>query len=338
MKKIILFVFASLMLNTSQAQLNMNNVGFVSIGTNPVTPNTNPGLDIYGNRGNINNRNFRVTFPTGGGLAGTELAGLAEIAGLYTWVALYANQGAASWAAYFNGNTYTTGRCYDGSDSALKENFRRIDNPLNKVLAINGVKYDRKTDSTSYSTLPENVKTLKEQVRKDNLGFVAQDLMKIVPEAVIYDEAFKIYGIDYNSILPLLVESIKEQQLIIESLQSEIIELKKNFESNSITKKSTSSATETSDLKTNSLSVLYQNIPNPFSQSTTIEFSLAENIQKAMICIYDLNGTQLKCISLNLSGYGNITLNGGELKAGMYMYSLIVNGQLIDTKRMVLTN
>ena len=56
-----------------------------------------------------------------------------------------------------------------------------------------------------------------------------------------------------------------------------------------------------------------------------------------MICIYDMNGTQLKCIPLNINGYGNITINGSELKAGMYIYTLIDDGQLIENKRMILT-
>jgi hypothetical protein len=83
---------------------------------------------------------------------------------------------------------------------------------------------------------------------------------------------------------------------------------------------------------------LYQNSPNPFSQTTTIEYFIADNVQKAMICIYDMNGTQLKSIQLHQRGDGSITINGNELKAGMYMYSLIADGHLVDTKRMVLTD
>jgi hypothetical protein len=55
----------------------------------------------------------------------------------------------------------------------------------------------------------------------------------------------------------------------------------------------------------------------------------------------DTNGsydttTNLKQIPVKAS-QSNITINGSELIAGMYMYSLIVNGQVVDTKRMILT-
>ena len=44
----------------------------------------------------------------------------------------------------------------------------------------------------------------------------------------------------------------------------------------------------------------------------------------------------LKCIPLNnFGGTGNITINGGEFPPGMYMYALIVDGQVLDTKRMI---
>ena len=95
---------------------------------------------------------------------------------------------------------------------------------------------------------------------------------------------------------------------------------------------------DATDTQASGLNELYQNAPNPFSQNTTIGYSLTENVQKAMICIYDMNGTQLKCNPLELAARGSIILNGNEFKAGMYLYSLIVDGHLIDSKRMILTN
>ena len=84
--------------------------------------------------------------------------------------------------------------------------------------------------------------------------------------------------------------------------------------------------------------MLYQNSPNPFNASTTIEYYLKENTLNAMINIYDMNGTQLQTIPLDGTGYGNITINGGEYNSGMYLYALIADGQVVDTKQMVLTD
>jgi hypothetical protein len=51
-----------------------------------------------------------------------------------------------------------------------------------------------------------------------------------------------------------------------------------------------------------------------------------------------MNGAQIKSIPLNLSVSGDITINGSELKAGIYIYTLITDGVMIDTKQMILTN
>ena len=56
-----------------------------------------------------------------------------------------------------------------------------------------------------------------------------------------------------------------------------------------------------------------------------------------MLNIYDMNGIQLKTIAINQKGNGSITINGSELRPGLFFYSLIADGKEIDTKRMILT-
>lgn len=56
------------------------------------------------------------------------------------------------------------------------------------------------------------------------------------------------------------------------------------------------------------------------------------------ICIYNLAGKQLQCRELPAAqGTNTIEVRASSLQAGMYLYSLIVGNQLVDTKRMVLT-
>lgn len=226
----------------------------------------------------------------------------------------------------------------ENSDSTLKENIRNIDNSLDIILKLRGIRFDFKKNVVAPGTYADNEKINLsiEEKRKNNIGFIAQEMKDILPEAVNYDDSTNLYSIDYTLVIPVIVEAIKEQQTIIKNLQTEIQELKKDNNTDNL--KSGNLITETMPLPVNGSNILYQNSPNPFSQSTTIKYSITENIQKAMICIYDMNGTQLKCIPLHLKGNSIITINGYELKAGMYMYALIVDGQLIDTKRMILTN
>lgn len=47
--------------------------------------------------------------------------------------------------------------------------------------------------------------------------------------------------------------------------------------------------------------------------------------------------TLLKTITINQRGAGNELINAKEFVAGMYLYSLVTNGKIVDTKQMLLT-
>lgn len=64
-------------------------------------------LDIFSNMGGGGNAAIRATYPAGGGLLNTEFSALAHRNGV--WQALYASQGAASYAAYMNGTSVLNG-------------------------------------------------------------------------------------------------------------------------------------------------------------------------------------------------------------------------------------
>jgi hypothetical protein len=137
--------------------------------------------------------------------------------------------------------------------------------------------------------------------------------------------------------VPVLIKAIQEQDAKIADLTAKIESLetqttKSNAPYSSVADEEQSSLQN--DQKTN---ILYQNAPNPFNATTTIRYSIAQNADNAKICIYNLNGLQLKCFNLTGAGEGTVQVQASDLKAGMYLYSLLVNNQIIDTKRMVLT-
>jgi len=90
------------------------------------------------------------------------------------------------------------------------------------------------------------------------------------------------------------------------------------------------------DENNNSSAILFQNTPNPFSNTTNIEFYIPNNFNNAIICITDLQGNILKKYSINQHGTGLITVKQKDLKSGIYLYSLIIDNQIIDTKKMIL--
>ncbi|EOA60401.1 MULTISPECIES: tail fiber domain-containing protein [Bacteroides] len=251
-----------------------------------------------------------------------------------------------------DGTVYSKGSLLTASDESYKENITSINNSLNKIKQIRGVTYKLKeqveetaptantlqSDVSSRDTLSsqfpvpvEIVNKIKAEKKRKKAGFIAQELEEIFPEAV-YTLPNGKKAIAYSEIIPLLVEAIKEQQ-------NEIDELK---QAKSIQARSTiSDADEQSDV--NSLldeklkAKLYSNIPNPFKEQTTISFFIPETSSRASIHIYNLQGKQIKQLNIESRGNDSVTINGYELTPGMYMYSLIVDGQEVDTKKMILT-
>ncbi len=82
---------------------------------------------------------------------------------------------------------------------------------------------------------------------------------------------------------------------------------------------------------------LYQNVPNPFNQTTEIRFFIPEQVKKASLVIYDLNGRELRKMDINDRNDSSIKIYGKELAAGMYIYTLIADDNEVDSKRMILT-
>ena len=250
-----------------------------------------------------------------------------------------------------DGNVYSKGSLLTASDESYKENISSINNSLNTIRQMRGVTYKLKEqadESTTASTLQSDVSSrdtlsaqspvpveivnkIKAEKKRKKSGFIAQELEEIFPEAV-YTLPNGKKAIAYSEIIPLLVEAIKEQQ-------NEIDELKqvKGIQ----TRSAIGVADEQSDV--NSLldekleAKLYSNIPNPFKEQTTISFFIPEISSNASIHIYNLQGKQIKQINIESRGNGSVTINGYELTPGMYMYSLIVYGKEVDTKKMILT-
>jgi hypothetical protein len=82
--------------------------------------------------------------------------------------------------------------------------------------------------------------------------------------------------------------------------------------------------------------ILFQNTPNPFSSNTEISCYIPEMLNNAFIYVYNLQGVQLKSFPVT-QGLNKVIIYASELPAGMYLYTLVVDNVIIDTKRMILT-
>jgi hypothetical protein len=80
-----------------------------------------------------------------------------------------------------------------------------------------------------------------------------------------------------------------------------------------------------------------QNKPNPFNGSTVIALNVPETVKQANIFIYDLSGKQIQSLPVTERGETDITVYASGLSAGMYVYTLVVDGQVKVTRRMIVS-
>jgi hypothetical protein len=81
--------------------------------------------------------------------------------------------------------------------------------------------------------------------------------------------------------------------------------------------------------------ILNQNVPNPFAESTVISYSIPSTVQKAQIHFYDGQGKLINTLEINERGNGQLNVFANDLSTGVYTYSLVADGQIVATKRMM---
>lgn len=78
------------------------------------------------------------------------------------------------------------------------------------------------------------------------------------------------------------------------------------------------------------------NTPNPFSHETEIKYYVPENAGNAVLYVFSLQGNMLLTKPISQMGNGSIEISASELQPGMYIYTLAVDGQEADSKRMII--
>ena len=80
---------------------------------------------------------------------------------------------------------------------------------------------------------------------------------------------------------------------------------------------------------------LYQNAPNPYQNSTTINFYIPETVENAFLKITAVDGSLVKDIVIYSRGDGSVVIDGLDTGKGTYFYTLIVDGQQLESKTLV---
>jgi hypothetical protein len=240
---------------------------------------------------------------------------------------------------FVNDYIYTNG-VMTTSDERLKSDIKPLTSEKDKLYLLQGKSY-KKTPvpvnlKDSSSSADKNKKE-EEIIEFPEYGFLAQELKEIFPDLVSQDSA-GYYSVNYIGLIPVIIEAMKEQrsenekqQIQIDEQREQIKQLVKLMGIKSIDKK----VFEENGIE--SIPLLLQNTPNPFSRATEIGYFIPETVSSANIYIYDVNGVQQRNISITERGNGITVLQATSLQAGIYFYTLICDGKPVDTRQMILT-
>ena len=118
----------------------------------------------------------------------------------------------AAMTVYGDGHTVFTGAVSAAafittSDARVKECIRPLEDSLAKINSLEGV---------SFQWLGGG---------RENIGFIAQDVSRVIPEAARYDHVNDLYQIEVTSIIPHLVEAVKTLTARVSALESELSRL-----------------------------------------------------------------------------------------------------------------
>ena len=223
------------------------------------------------------------------------------------------------------------------SDARYKTGVTTLGSALETVGKLRGVSYGFDQAKFPQLNLPDG---------RTN-GFIAQEVMEVMPEIVGTDQA-GYHSINYDAVVPVLVEAVKEQNAIVESqraiLESQdavIQDMARELEEIKALLANMDALGKTgqggSDILNASQPALFQNVPNPFGNATVIPYYLPETVKEASIEVFSISGQQVAGIQLNERGNAEAVLDGTLLESGVYTYTLVVDGLRTASKRMVVT-
>ena len=364
MKTLSIYIMAIICLLVAScpadAQLIIRNNGHAEVGVNPSSNDldTTTTLKLFGTKGQYA-AGSRITFGDilttesnvligENGNTNTDQLWLHGRLGIYFSGSNYFNPGilaffdpSQSTAFNFNSDLLTQGVLIQ-SDERFKEDIAPVENVLQSLESLNPVSYRLKShkypEGKSFSDRPEEAELFERYYREldkgsERYGFLAQNVEDVFPELVHTDmNGYK--SVDYIGLIPILVQSINELRAELAAVKGE----EQQDEESTAPMLQAPQQSGQDELEASlSEAKLYQNTPNPWNSETVIRYSLPQSVSQAQIYIYDMQGKQLKCIPAQGRGESQVTITARDLNAGMYLYALVADGKLINSKQMILT-
>lgn len=235
------------------------------------------------------------------------------------------------------------------SDGRFKNNISEKDvKGLDFIKKLRPVVYNmdtRKLQKFLTNNMPDSIS--KNYMKEDfgpsssirQSGFIAQEVEKAAKETGYDFNGVHIpqnendnYSIAYSQFVVPLVKAVQEQQKMIEDLQQQVKLLQQNQQNAPAESLPAVSAIELAD---NNAVVLNQNVPNPFAQQTSISYTIPVSANSAQILFYSMEGRLMKTANITTRGKGILNVFANDLSSGSYTYSLMIDGKIMNTKKLV---
>ena len=252
-------------------------------------------------------------------------------------------------AGFFNGDVYISG-AFGPSDINLKENIDTIVDALSIIKQLKPKSFDYKHSSYPSMNLPNG----------KQFGLIAQEVETVIPELIsnntqpakldsvgnVIVPAVNFKGLEYQQLIPFLIKAIQEQQNTINNYKTRdsIQDVRLTALENAINQCCSNSSARNTNSNLNQLDVelsdknavvLNQNVPNPFAEQTTITYNVPTSIVKAQLLFYNGAGQIIQTVDITTRGKGKVNVFASDLSSGLYHYTLVVDGKVADSKKMV---
>ena len=311
------------------------NIGGEGVAYSPTTRNTGRAFGLRGVAGNCTSG---YIFGVLGALQGSQEG--AAIFGTTSGKTLGLSVD-GRYAGYFDGNVKVTGslqgNVVNSADVNAKntQTLRPINSALDGIASANPFMYIVRTQvpDTGAGMAPDSTQTgtvapISDPFVPFGESYYALDVNAVkqsFPALIIEDAQGNEY-VNYTQLVPILVQAIKE-------LKTELDDLKETVASSGTRKvnAATNIATNTLDEGWGSIS---QNTPNPFTGQSTVRISVPDDASDAYVDILTLNGASVKRIPVS-NGLSEVSLSSFDFAPGTYLYTLVVNGKVSETRRMI---
>ena len=176
--------------------------------------------------------------------------------------------------------------------------------------------------------------------------------MDTVDSRLTYLDSDSLLHVDYNKVVPILTEAIQElnylnhnQDSIINALNDRLTLLENCINNLNLCNGESFSMNQTNpnpvknsmkvELSNSPTIVLNQNVPNPFAEQTNITMELPEEIKYAQILFHNNEGKLIQSIEIQDRGFSELTVYANDLSTGVYTYTLVADGKIIASKKMI---